>query len=135
MKFFRRSFFRFCIGAAALVFLVAFADHGAWSQLPKVIKFFVPYPPGAASDIMARLLVGHINEVHGTTIVIENRPGAGGTVGTEAAARAAPDGGTLVTVLNAFAIDPFVRKVDYDPLTSFEPICYLANTPAVLVVN
>src|SRR5689334_22101070 len=113
----RRRLHRLALSAAALAAFLGFADCGARAEPPKTIKFVVPLPGGAAADILARLLAEHINRTHGTTMVIENRPGAGGTVGTEAVARAAPDGGTLLVVLNPFVIDPLVRKVNYDPLT------------------
>ena len=68
-------------------------------------------------------------------MVVENRPAAGSVVGTEAVSRAAPDGNTLLTTANAFVINPHLRKVNYDPLTSFEPICHLVSVPALIVVN
>jgi tripartite-type tricarboxylate transporter receptor subunit TctC len=100
-----------------------------------MIKIVVPYPPGGPADILARLLGEQISRAHGPTIVIENRPGASGRIGTEAVSRAAPDGTTLLIAANPFVIDPHVRKVNYDPITSFEPICYLTRQPTVIVVN
>ncbi len=67
--------------------------------------------------------------------VVENRPGGGTVIGTEAVARAAPDGGTVLLVANSFVVNPALKRQNYDPSTSFEPICYLAATPLVLVVN
>jgi tripartite-type tricarboxylate transporter receptor subunit TctC len=84
---------------------------------------------------VARLLGEQIGKAAGQTIVVEDRPGAGNVIGTDAVARAAPDGNTLLFNANAFVIDPHMRKVNYDPLTSFEPICHLGNVPTVLVVN
>ncbi|MBV8422540.1 MAG: tripartite tricarboxylate transporter substrate binding protein [Hyphomicrobiales bacterium] len=71
----------------------------------------------------------------GPMMVIENRLGAGSVIGTEAVSRAAADGNTLLMVGNSFVINPHLRKLNYDPLTSFEPICYLVRSPTVLVVN
>jgi len=68
-------------------------------------------------------------------MVIENRPGAGAVIGTEAVSRAAADGNTLLMVANSFVINPHLRKLNYEPLTSFEPICYVVRSPTVLVVN
>ena len=68
-------------------------------------------------------------------MVVESRPGAGDVIGTEAVARATPDGNTLLIVGTNFVITPRMRKVDYDPLNSFEPICHLANAPTIIVVN
>jgi tripartite-type tricarboxylate transporter receptor subunit TctC len=73
--------------------------------------------------------------VQGLTMVIENRPGAGSIIGTEAVSHAAPDGNTLLMGTSTLVINPHLRKVNYDPVTSFEPICYLVNAPTVIVVN
>jgi tripartite-type tricarboxylate transporter receptor subunit TctC len=107
----------------------------AWSQAPRTIKIIVPYAAGGAPDILSRLLGEQISRTHGLAVVVENRPGAGSVVGTEAVSRAAPDGNTLLTTANAFVINPHLHKVNYDPLTSFEPICHLVSVPAVIVVN
>ena len=68
-------------------------------------------------------------------MVVENRPGGGTMIGTEAAARAAPDGNTVLLVANSFVVNPALKKQNFDPTTSFDPICQLAATPLVLVVN
>jgi tripartite-type tricarboxylate transporter receptor subunit TctC len=117
------------------VAIVLLLGHGAWSQTSKTIRVIVPYPAGGAPDILARLLGEQISRAQGLTIVIENRPGGGAVVGTEAVSRAAPDGNTLLMTANAFVINPHLHKVNYDPRTSFEPICYLVSVPALIVVN
>jgi tripartite-type tricarboxylate transporter receptor subunit TctC len=86
-------------------------------------------------DILARVLTEQIGRTRGQTMVVENRPGAGSAIGTEAVARAAPDGNTVLMLANSFVINPHLKKVNYDPLTSFEPICYLARTPNIFAVN
>jgi Tripartite tricarboxylate transporter family receptor len=68
-------------------------------------------------------------------MVIENRPGAAGIIGTEAVSHAAPDGNTLLLITPTFVLNPHLRKLNYDPLTSFGSICYLVRTPTVIVVN
>ena len=68
-------------------------------------------------------------------MVVENRPGAGTIIATEAASRAAPDGSTVLVMANSFVINPNLKRLNYDPLTSFEPICFLTRSPNVLVVN
>jgi tripartite-type tricarboxylate transporter receptor subunit TctC len=95
----------------------------------------VSYPAGSPSDIPARLLGDQIGRAQGLAVVVENRPGASGTIGTEAVAKAAPDGNTLLFISPAFVIDPHLRKLHYDPFTSFEPICHLMSSPTVIVVN
>jgi tripartite-type tricarboxylate transporter receptor subunit TctC len=134
MNFARRQFDR--LGAAVVaVTLLTLSGHGAWSQATRTIKVVVPTAPGGSLDFVARLLSEQIGRAQGQTMVVEDRPGAGNLIGTDAVARAAPDGNTLLFNANAFVIDPHMRKVNYDPLTSFEPICQLVNTPTVLVVN
>jgi tripartite-type tricarboxylate transporter receptor subunit TctC len=114
---------------------MAVLGHAAWSQTLSTIKIVVPNPPGAATDTLARVLAEQIGRAGGPTMVVENRPGAGNVIGSEAVARAAPDGRTLLINANPFVIDPHLRNLSYDPLTSFEPVCYLANSPLVFVVN
>jgi len=130
--------FRGFSGLAAITIasgLIVLTSHEAWSQATGTIRIIVPFQPGGTADILARVLGQHIGRVHGPTVVVENRPGAGSIVGTEAVARAAPDGNTLLINVAEFAINPHLRKLNYDPLTSFKPICHLVNSPSVIVVN
>jgi tripartite-type tricarboxylate transporter receptor subunit TctC len=110
------------------------APSVAWSQT-RTIRLVVPFAPAGGTDILARLAANYITRVHGPTIVVENRPGAGTTLATEAVARAAPDGNTVLIVGNSFVINPNMRKLGYDPLTSFEPICYLTRSPNIVAVH
>src|SRR6266849_7012067 len=139
MKLPRRRFLRLAAGAAALTglfaILTALTGHGAWAQTTRTIKIVGPVPPGGSVDILARVLAEQIGRTRGTTMVVENRPGAGTIIGTEAVARAAPDGNTLLIVGNSFVIIPHLRKLNYDPITDFEPICNLVGSPMVIVVN
>src|SRR5215475_15378258 len=136
MKFPLRAFLRLGTGVAVLGLLsIALPDHAAWPQTTRTIKIVNPYPPGGTADIIARLLSEQISRSQGVTMVIENRPGGGTVIGTEAVARAAPDGNTLLITSVVFVINPHLRKLNYDPLTSFEPICNLVQSPQVLVVN
>ena len=116
--------------------MLALTGHGASSQGSRTIKIVVPVAPGGALDYVARVLAEEIQRAHGQTIVIESRPGAGTAVGTEAVARASPDGDTLLlTAGGNLLISPHVRKVNYDPLTNFEPICALVRIPDIIAVN
>jgi tripartite-type tricarboxylate transporter receptor subunit TctC len=116
------------LAVAALLF--AASAHG---EPP--IKVIVPIPPGGSLDILARVLAEEIGRAQGVSMIVENRPGADTIVGTEAAARAAPDGKTLAMVGTGFVINPLLRKTHYDPATSFEPICQLAKLPTVIAVS
>jgi tripartite-type tricarboxylate transporter receptor subunit TctC len=120
---------------AAAVILATLSGHAAWSQTARTIKIVVPYPPGGGPDILARLLADQIGRARGPTMVIENRPGAGTGIATEAVARAAPDGGTLLIADSNFVIIPHFRKLNYDPRTGFEPVCQLVSSPQIIVVN
>jgi len=115
--------------------LLALSGDGVWSQTKRTIKIVVPFAAGGGADILARMLADHIGGTQPVTMIIENRPGAGTVIGTEAVSRAAPDGNTLLIVTDSFVVTPHLRKLNYDPLLSFEPICNLAATPQVIVVN
>jgi tripartite-type tricarboxylate transporter receptor subunit TctC len=114
--------------------LLSFVGHDAWPQT-RTLKIVVASSPGGVNEIMARLLAEQIGRVQGPTVVVENRPGAGEAIGTEAVARAAPDGNTVLIAANPFLINPQMRKAGYDPLSSFEPICHLVSSPTIIVVN
>jgi len=121
------------LAAAGLATMLLALPEGAWSQ-SRTVKIIVPYAPGSGPDILSRLMADQIGRMQGVTMLVENRPGAGTVVGTEAAARAAPDGSTVLTVANSFVANPAVNRGNYNPSTSFDPVCQLAVTPMVLVV-
>jgi tripartite-type tricarboxylate transporter receptor subunit TctC len=107
----------------------------AWSQTARTIKVIVPFPPGGAATVLTRLLAEEISRTYGPTIVVENRPGAGTAIGTEAVARAAADGNTLLITNLSLVINPHLHKQNYDPLTGFAPVCNLVNVPYFFAVN
>ena len=123
----------YLIVAGALSILLGLT--AAWSQTARTVKIVVPYPAGGTADILARILGEQISRTEGVTLLTENRPGASAVIGTEAVSRAAPDGSTLLITSTAFLIAPHLRKLNYDPLTSFEPICQLVSAPIIVVVN
>ena len=135
MKLTHARLLRLAAGAAALVACSFGLPEGASAQPSRTIKLIVPFPAGGTADILARLLAEQIGKAQKQTIVIENRPGAGATIGYEALARAAPDGNNMTIVGNSLVINPLLRKVNYDPVTSFEPVCHLVDSPQVIVVN
>ena len=103
----------------------------------KPIQFVVPYPPGGPLDNVARLLAEKVQPELGQTVIVENRPGAGGNIGAAYVAKAAPDGYTLVMGAVAInAINPWLYPdIPFDPVKSFEPVALLASVPNVLIVN
>jgi tripartite-type tricarboxylate transporter receptor subunit TctC len=123
------------LAAAVGAVLLAPSGHGAVSQLARTIRIVVPFPAGGSGDDLARLLADPIGRAQGVNFVIENRPGAGTIVATEAVSRAAPDGNTLLMVANSFVINPSLKKLNYDPFTSFAPVCHLVSSPLIIAVS
>ena len=109
-----------------------------WSraQQGKSLRLIVPFTPGGSTDILARALAPRLALALGTQGVVENKPGAGGSLGAAEAARAAPDGNTLLMGhIGTLAVNPAIYpKLAYDPLKSFVPVAYVARVPNVLVV-
>ena len=124
------------IGAVGLLSVaLAAPDHRAWSQAARTIRVIISVPPGGSIDLLVRILADYISAARGLSIIVESRPGAGGIIAAEAVARAPPDGTTLLINNNGMIISSILRKVNYDPQASFEPICYLVTTPQVVVVH
>src|SRR5438067_3488101 len=109
----------------------------AQSYPTKPIHLIVPFPPGGGNDTVARAIAQQLGPDLGQPMVIDNRPGAGGSVGAELAAKAPPDGYTLFLAgVGSHAVNPNVHaKLPYDPVKDFAPITLLASAPSVLVVN
>jgi tripartite-type tricarboxylate transporter receptor subunit TctC len=102
----------------------------------KPITLVVTYPPGGGADAMARLIAPKMGEALGQTMVVENKPGAGGQIGAAAVAKAAPDGYTLMLDASSFAVNPSLyTKLPYDTLKAFVPIGVIALFPNVVLVN
>ena len=120
------------------VILVAFGGPAAADDYPsRPVILIVPFPPGGGNDAMARLMAEKLGAALGQPFVVENRNGAGGSIGTRDAAKAAADGYTLLLAFSGtLAINPSLyRNVGYDPQTDFAAIGLIASTPSVLVVN
>jgi len=125
-------------GLAALLLAAIIATAAQAQTYPsRPIRLVVPFPPGGSTDILARALAQKLSEGLAQAVVIDNRPGAGGSIGSEAAAKAAPDGHTLMMGhLGTLAVNPAIYKnLPYDPVKSFAPVSLMAIVPSVLVVN
>lgn len=123
-------------GAAASVGLPAFSQQG--EAFPsRVIRIVVPYPASGITDQLARAIAQSMREVLGQTVIVENKPGAGGTIGTDYVAKQPADGYTLVMMVeSSHAVNPNVyAKPAYDPVKDFTPISNIANVPGVMVVG
>ena len=119
---------------ATLVGIVRPADAAEYPTRP--ITLIVPYPPGGGNDVIARLLAAKMSVSLGQQIVIENRGGAGSTIGTRDVARSAPDGYTLLIATSSLAINPSVYPdVRYDPRKDFAPVGLIAQSPNLLLVH
>jgi len=100
------------------------------------LRIVVPYPPGGSVDVVARVLAQAMTAQNGANVIVDNRPGASGNIGTELVARAAGDGTTVLAQTLPFAVNPSLfRTVPYDPVKDFQPITVLASSPSLLVVH
>ncbi len=108
-----------------------------FAQYPqRAIKLLVPFPPAGATDIVGRIVAQKLSERLGQSVVVENRPGAGGSIGSDLVAKSAPDGYTLLMATSStHSIGPALQKLPYDPIKDFAPITHVANVPNVLVVS
>lgn len=121
----------------AFIILLALAAPGlgvAQSLPAKPVRLIVPFAPGGGTDLMARALQGPVAQSLGQPLVVENKPGAGGSLAARGVARAAPDGTELVFVNNGYLIAPLLQKdAGYDPVRNFEPVALIAVAPLLLV--
>ena len=131
------NFMSACCRAIVPALLLPCALAGAQAYPTKPIRLSVAFPPGGSTDIIARIVGQKLGERLNQQVVIDNRGGAGGTIGTEIAARANPDGYTLTmgtTSTHVIAAGAYA-KLKYDPVKDFEPLTLVATTPYLLVVN
>ena len=131
----------FAVSACAGALLVAAGAQVAWSagaeqNYPsRPIRLLVPQAAGGSNDIMARSVAHHLTQSLGRQVVVDNRPGAEGIIGTEIVARSAADGYTLLMASAAFTINPALRKLPYDSLAAFDWVAMLGFGPTVLTVG
>ena len=121
------------LGGALAMLPIAAPARAAWPERP--ITIIVHFAPGGANDLLGRLIAAELAPVLGQGVVVENRPGANGNIGLTAAARAAPDGYTLVVASGVVLINPSINKVAYDPIKDFAPVAFLGASPNVLLTR
>jgi tripartite-type tricarboxylate transporter receptor subunit TctC len=119
----------------ALTALALSAPVMAQDYPSKPVRLIIPFPPGGSNDVVGRMIALQLSDRLGKQVVVDNRGGAGGVIGTEAAANALPDGYTLLIISIAHAVSPWLYKLNYDPLKSFVPVSILASGTNVLVVH
>jgi tripartite-type tricarboxylate transporter receptor subunit TctC len=124
----------FAAGLALAPQLAAAQAPDTWPSRP--VRLILPFPPGGGTDILGRLIAERLTASLGQPVVTENRGGAGGNVGAEAAARSAPDGYTFVLVAPSLAISPSLySKLNYDPVRDFAPVSLVATVPNVIITH
>jgi tripartite-type tricarboxylate transporter receptor subunit TctC len=126
--------------AALFTLLAALAaavlpDALAQKYPTKPIRLIAPFAPGGGTDILSRLIAGPVSESLGQTVVVDNRPGAGGAVGAELTATAQPDGYTLIMVSSSYAAGSAYHKVPYDPVDGIQPILLVGTVGLVMTVH
>jgi tripartite-type tricarboxylate transporter receptor subunit TctC len=134
MKLSRRQFLHLAAGAAALPAV----SRVAWAQTypTRLVRVIVPYPPGGPNDILARLMSQWLSDRLGQPFVVDNRPGAGGNIGTEAVVKASPDGYTLLLVATSSAINTTLyEKLDFNFIRDIAPVATIIRQPLIMLVN
>jgi tripartite-type tricarboxylate transporter receptor subunit TctC len=123
------------MAAAGLVLALA-SPAFAQSDYPnRPIRLIIPFPPGGSNDVVGRMIGDQLSKQLGKQVVIDNRAGAGGVIGTELASKEKPDGYTLLVISLAHAVNPWLYKLPYDPIKAFAPIGVMGSGPNVVVVH
>jgi tripartite-type tricarboxylate transporter receptor subunit TctC len=121
---------------AVVLTLPMLAQPAAADDYPsRAIRMIIPFPPGGSNDVVGRIIANQLGERLGKQVFVDNRSGAGGVVGSDLAAKATPDGYTLLIVSIAHAVDPWLYKEPFDPVKDFVPVSIIATGTNVLTVN
>ncbi len=124
------------VAPVAATLLFSLSGIAAAQEYPvRPIRLVIPFPPGGSNDVVGRMVAIKLGEKIGKQMVVDNRGGAGGVVGTEAVAGAPPDGYTLLVISLAHAVNPWLYKLKYDPQKSFTPVALIGAGPNVLAVT
>ncbi|MEA2794258.1 MAG: hypothetical protein QOI87_1638 [Bradyrhizobium sp.] len=137
MAFQRNIKAKYVLFALAALLLPAFSAGDAWALYPdRIIRIVVPFAPGGGTDVIARTLAQQMAKDLGATVIVENKPGAGTIIGTQAVATSEPDGYTLLMGTFANAVNPTLNaKLPYDPHKDFAPVALIARSFNIVVVN
>ena len=131
---------KLCAAALGLALMAAGSSHAATrdsrDNYPnKPVRLIVPFAPGGGTDIVARVMAQKLTEAFGQSVIVDNRPGGGGTIGTETAVRAVPDGYTMIMVSGSYAANSALFKLPYDPVNDIQAIAQIGDTGFVLAVH
>ena len=129
---------RAAVGSVSLLLALAAlaAPAAAADDYPsRAIRLIIPFPPGGSNDVVGRIVANQLGQKLGKQVFVDNRAGAGGIVGSDLAAKATPDGYTLLVVSIAHAVDPWLYKEPFDPMKDFVPVSIIATGTNVLTVN
>jgi tripartite-type tricarboxylate transporter receptor subunit TctC len=124
-----------CLSLVTTAALVASAPLAAQPYPNKPAKIIVAFPPGGANDFIARLVAQHLSAALGQQFIVENKPGAGGSIGFEAGVRSQPDGYTLTLIASSYTTNPSLYKLKFDPVADITPIVQISQGPLIVVVN
>jgi tripartite-type tricarboxylate transporter receptor subunit TctC len=119
----------------ALFAAALYTNASAQPYPSKPVRLIIPFPPGGSNDVVGRMIAFQLSERLGRQVVADNQGGAGGIIGTEAAAKSQPDGHTLLLISSAYAFGASMYTLPYDPASAFAPVALLGTGPVVLAVN
>ena len=124
------------LAPAALLACTAIAPHATAQNYPtKAVRIIAPFAPGGGTDFIARVAATKLTETLGQTVIVDNRPGAGGTLGAEIGAKSPSDGYTLTLVAGSYSVNPSLFKINFDPVNDITPIIQLSQGPFLVVVH
>ena len=123
------------LAAAGMLLALAAPALGQADYPNRPVRLIIPFPPGGSNDVVGRMIGTQLSEKLGKQVIIDNRAGAGGVVGTEIASKAPADGYTLLVISLAHAVNPWLYKLPYDPIKDFAPIGVMGSGPNVIVVH
>jgi tripartite-type tricarboxylate transporter receptor subunit TctC len=126
---------RFLIAAFVAIASCSAATLFAQQYPAKPVKIIVAFPPGGGNDFIARFFAQRLSVAMGQQFVVENKPGAGGTIGVDFGLRAPPDGYTLTLISNSYTVNPSLYKIRFDPIADMTPIIQISQGPYVIVVH
>ncbi len=134
MRLIARNRIRIAVAAVAAVIAAPALTHAEeWPSKP--VKIVVPFAPGGGSDFIARYVARRLSEDLKTPFIVENKPGAGGNIGTEQGIKSPPDGYTLTLIASSYTVNPSVYKLNFDPVNDITPIIQISQGPLIIVTN